>query len=127
MVRNKVDIQGYWQAVLKQNADEIRKYFHADAYINWHNTNEHFSVEEFIRANCEYPGSWSGRVERTEAIGDLLITATNVYTADKTLSFHVVSFLKLENNLIISVDEYWGDDGAAPQWRLDKKIGQAIQ
>jgi hypothetical protein len=28
---------------------------------------------------------------------------------------------------IASVDEYWGDDGAAPQWRQDKHIGTIIK
>ena len=28
---------------------------------------------------------------------------------------------------IASVDEYWGDDGPAPQWRLDKHIGTKIK
>lgn len=27
---------------------------------------------------------------------------------------------------IVSMDEYWVDDGKAPQWRLKKHIGQAI-
>ena len=27
---------------------------------------------------------------------------------------------------ILSRDEYWGDDGIAPHWRLDKKIGKPI-
>ena len=51
-----MNIQQFWSDVLAQRADEIRKYFHADAYVNWHCSNEHFTVEEFIRANCEYPG-----------------------------------------------------------------------
>lgn len=32
--------------------------------MNWYNTNEHFTVEKFIRANCEYPGQWDGEAER---------------------------------------------------------------
>lgn len=48
-----MNIQQFWSDVLAQRADEIREYFHADAYVNWHCSNEHFTVEEFIRANCE--------------------------------------------------------------------------
>ena len=58
-----MDIQGFWKAVIAQDADKIRTFFHPHAYVNWHNTNERFSVEEFIRANCEYPGKWKGKVE----------------------------------------------------------------
>ena len=62
-VSSSMDIKAFWDAVLRQDADEIREYFHPTAFVNWHNTNEHFTVEEFIRANCEYPGEWDGEVE----------------------------------------------------------------
>ncbi len=29
----------------------MREFFLPDAYINWHDTNEHFTVEEYIHAN----------------------------------------------------------------------------
>jgi len=122
-----MDIKTFWKAVLMQDEKEIRKYFKEDAYVNWHCTNEHFTVDEFIIANCEYPGSWDGIVERVERIKDLIITVTLVYPKDKSASFHVTSFIKTENDKIVSMDEYWADDGSAPQWRLDKHIGKAIQ
>ena len=121
-----MDMRSYWDAILRQDADEIRAYFHPDADIRWHNTNEHFNVDEFIQVNCEYPGDWAGNVERIEMLGDLVVTATNVRVADGSLSFHVVSFMKMRDGKIASIDEYWGDDGLPPQWRLDKKIGRAI-
>lgn len=68
-----------------------------------------------------------GNIERKEIIGNKMIVVVNVYTVDKELSFHVVSFMQIEDNKIIAMDEYWGDDGSAPQWRLDKHIGQAIR
>ena len=122
-----MDIYGFWRDVLAQKADAIRAYFDQSAYINWHCTNEHFTVEEFVLANCEYPGDWDGEVERLERANDLLITVTHVYSQDRTLSFHVTSFIKVLNGKIAALDEYWADDGAAPEWRLDKHIGTAIK
>ena len=55
-----MDIKAFWRAVLAQDEPEIRAYFAPDAYVNWHCTNEHFTVDEFITANCEYPGEWDG-------------------------------------------------------------------
>ena len=110
-----MDIEKYWRAVLKQNADEIRAFFNKDAVINWHCTNERFNVD------------WDGRIERIEEKGDLIITVTNVFTTDKKLSFHAVSFIRIEKGKILSLDEYWGDDGAPPQWRQDKRIGNPIK
>ena len=121
-----MNIHDFWNAVLKQDAERLRAFFADSAYVNWHCTNEHFTAEEFIRANCEYPGTWDGTVERIERIDDLIITAVNVYSADKVNSFHVVSFIKLQDDKIISMDEYWADDGKAPHWRLEKRLGSKI-
>ena len=119
-----MDIQGFWDAVLKQDTRKIEKYFWDDAYINWHCTNEHFNVKEYIKANCEYPGDWTGEVERIEIINDLIITITHVYSKEKTLSFHVTSFFDIEDSKIKSVDEYWADDGEVPGWRKQLGIGK---
>ena len=121
-----MDIYKFWQAVLEQDEDAIREQFDKGAYVNWHCTNEHFTVDEFITANCEYPGKWGGVVERVEKINDLYITVTHVYSQDRAQSFHVTSFIRTAGHKIAAVAEYWADDGAAPGWRLDKHIGTAI-
>ena len=59
---SQIWLSAYWQAVLDQNAPEMRKYFHEHARISWHNSNECFTTAAFIRANCEYPGAWAGEI-----------------------------------------------------------------
>ena len=85
------------------------------------------TVDEYIIANCEYPGEWDGIVERVEIVNDLIITVVRIYPKDKSASFHVTSFIQTENDKITAMDEYYADDGIAPQWRLDKNIGTAIK
>lgn len=46
---------------------------------------------------------------------------------DKSVSFHVTSFIQTKDDKIIAMDEYYADDGTAPQWRLDKHIGTSIE
>ena len=122
-----MDVKKFWDAILSQNESEIRKYFHEDAFINWHCTNEHFNLDEFIIANCQYPGHWDGDIERVEIMNDLIVTAVLVYPKDRSTFFHVTSFMTLKNGKIAAMDEYWADDGTAPQWRLDQHIGTAIR
>lgn len=122
-----MDVHRFWGAVLAQDEREIREFFHENAYVNWHCTNEHFDVDEFIVANCEYPGDWDGRVERVERLNDLIVTVVNVYPRDRSASFHATSFIKIRDDKIISMDEYWADDAEPPQWRLDKQIGTSIR
>ena len=52
---------------------------------------------------------------------------THVYPKDRTSSFHVVSFIRVIDGKIVSVDEYWADDGDAPEWRQKRHIGRAIR
>lgn len=122
-----MNVYDYWRATLNQEEEAMRPFFHQNAQIRWHNSNEQFDLEEYIQANCEYPNDWDGEVQRVETIGDLIVTVTHVFTKDNTLSFHATSFIQMLAGKIISIDEYWGDDGSAPQWRLDKKIGKPIK
>lgn len=121
------DVYKFFDLVLSQNALEIKKFFNEDAYIDWHNTNERFTVDEFIEANCTYPGKWSGEVERVEQIGNLLIAVAKVTNVLDKSSYYVNSFILLENDKIVKLDEYWGDNGEVPQWRMIKNIGVKIK
>lgn len=40
--------------------------------------------------------------------------------------YHVVSFIKMKDDKITSLDEYWADDGDSPEWRKSMHIGRPI-
>lgn len=122
-----MDIQKFWSAVLQQDAAALEGFFAEDAWVNWHNTNEHFTAAEFIRANCDYPGQWDGKVERIIELSGEIVTVTCVYDEEKTMSFHVVSFVRVKDDKIRSIDEYWGDDTEPPKWRQALHIGSPIK
>lgn len=112
-----MDINAYWQAVINKDASAIQEFFSSEACINWHNTNESFTVGEFIKTNCAYPGEWAGEVLRTEKLRSLYITVTRVFSRDRAVSFHAISFIDTMNEKIVSIDEYWSEDCAVPEWR----------
>lgn len=60
-------------------------------------------------------------------MGNVMAAVVRVYTLDEKMSFHVVSFMKIEDDKIASLDEYWGDDGEAPIWRQEKNIGRPLR
>ena len=121
-----MDLQAFWNDILKQNKENIFGYFCSDATIYWHCTNEAFTVSEFIRANCAYPGQWDGELERIEHSENSIITVMRIFPMDRLSSFHVVSFFMLKDGLIQTLDEYWSDDGEAPIWRKNMRIGKPI-
>lgn len=120
-------ISRFLQDVVTQNADALKRHFAADACVLWHNTNERFTAEEYIAVNCEYPGNWLGEIERIEHCGDTSVSVARVWSPDDGVSFHVTSFYGFFGDEIRTLSEYWGEDGAAPQWRLDKHFGAPIQ
>lgn len=122
-----LNLEEFWRDILGRNAAAIREYFHPDAWVNWHNTNERFTVEEFICANGAYPGEWTGEVERVITTDCNTVIVTHVYTKDGSQHYHVVSIIQMVGDKIASIDEYWGRDSDAPQWRQEKHIGSKIR
>lgn len=125
-INNKEQIINLWNDIDKQNWSKLYEYFHSDAIINWNNTNEQFNVEEFVRVNSEYPGNWSIVLERLECIENLAISVVKVHLKESDFSVHATSFFEFQSGKIKTLNEYWGEDGEAPQWRTDKQIGKPI-
>jgi len=128
MTERKKSLLRFWQAVADQKAEELKAYFTPRARIRWHNTDESFSVSEFIRANCEYPGRWKGEVEQLEEHpdGQRAMTITRVWSEDGETVCRVVSFFAFVEDKIACLDEFWADVGPAPIWRQDMHIGCPI-
>lgn len=38
----------------------------------------------------------------------------------------MTSFMQLRQDRILTLDEYWGDDGEAPRWRQQMQLGRAL-
>ncbi|SBW11318.1 conserved hypothetical protein [uncultured Eubacteriales bacterium] len=123
----RVQIAALWDAVARQDGAAMREFFAPDAVICWHCTDEQFTLEEYIRANCEYPGRWRGEVERVMELGGTAVAAVRVWLAEGSASFHCAAIYRFEDGKIVRSDEYWGDDGPAPQWRQEKNIGKRIE
>lgn len=121
-----MEIERFFDAVVRQDAETMADYFCRDVIVRWHCTNERFTAEEYIRANCQYPGNWRGELERVIKKGDCIVTAARVYAADGAPSFHVASFYRLREGRIAELDEYWADDGPAPAWRRSLGLGVPI-
>lgn len=122
-----MNIQLFWNDVINKNKEKLITYFYDNARILWPCTNEEFTLEEYLTANCDYPGEWSGTIEQLEERDNEIILVGNVASKDKTISCHVVSFIYLKNDKIVKLVEYWADDGEAPNWRKEKHIGKPIK
>ncbi len=114
-----MDIKSYWKATLNQDEKSMKTFFSETAIIKWPNTNEVFNVDEFILANCKYPGSWEGEIVRIQELGELLITVTIIKSKSDSISLHAISFFKIKNDKIYELEEYFSDDNTPPEWRVE--------
>ena len=57
-----------------------------------------FTVEEYIKANCEYPGDWDGKIERIDKTNNniIIILVCQLFPKYESVSFHVVSFIRVK-------------------------------
>ena len=84
----------FWADVARQDAAALREWFAPEAEVYWHCTDERFTAEEYIRANCEYPGDWEGAVERAEWTEDGCVSVAAVWPKDRSARFHAVFFFR---------------------------------
>ena len=111
--------------VATQNAESLKEHFTPNATICWHDSNEQFTVAEYIKANCEYPGEWKGEIQRVEIINGGIVTVAKIFSKE---SVHLVtSFMKLVEGKISRLDEYFSDCGEVPEWRKEMNIGKPIE
>lgn len=118
--------RAFFDAVLRQDRTTLRGFFREDAAVDWPCTNERFTLEEYIRANCEYPGAWDGELLSILPAAGRTVLIARVWPKDKSASFHCVSVIEQWQDKIASLTEYWSDDGPAPRWRRDMGIGKPI-
>ncbi|MDH6364626.1 hypothetical protein M2139_001613 [Enterococcus sp. PF1-24] len=120
-------IKNFWQSVAKQELPALREYFVTTAVIDWPNTNERFTREEYLVANCEYPGAWQAVVLQCNQISvDEYVSITQVRLVDEAISFHAISYYRMIDGKICYLKEFWSEDGEAPEWRKKKNIGKKI-
>lgn len=110
----EVTIFALWQAVADQEEAALARFFTPDAEILWPNSGERFDLNGYLRANCDYPGQWTGKVEKIALDGSYSIS--RVWSREGTAA-RAVTFYQWRNGKIAQMTEYWGDIGPAPDWR----------
>ena len=116
-------VKTFWADIHNQRWDNLAKYFNAKAVIEWPNTNERFCVQDFIKANSEYPGKRDIAIERIERCNTTVITVARVRDSGEDTSLYATSFFEFEDSLIVRLTEYWSENGPAPEWRTKLELG----
>lgn len=110
-------VQAYWNAIHELRFDDVRALFSETAVITWPNTEEVFTLDEFIAVNEAYPGEWDEEVLQCYKAEDRIISETMV--KGKEVSFLAIGFYKIQEGKITALREYWTAVEAAPEWRKE--------
>lgn len=121
-----MDVQKFITAVVEKDEVNMRSFLDEKLTVRWHNTNEEFNLEEYIKVNCSYPGNWLGDVKEIIETSQGFVIIVQISSEDQKVKVHQISNIKVKNDKIVSLDEYYSEDGIAPQWRLDLNVGRKI-
>ena len=113
----------YWKCVADQDR-MMEKCFSEDAVIRWQTTDEEFTVADLVEAHCQRPGRRKVVIERMQRVGEHLVTVVHLWM--EGTSYYVTSFFQMHRGRIVQLDEYWGENVEAPQWRTEAQIGTRI-
>lgn len=108
----------YWSIIQKQNYKALADLFMPDAIIDWPNTNERFTVEEFIHVNEVYPGNWKEEITVILETPDGCVC--ECWVGNEEISFYAISNLHVLDGKISYMREYWCTNGRPPAWRAGK-------
>lgn len=121
-----MNINKFIDAVISKNREDLLTFFDKNAIIYWHVSNELFTVDEYIKVNCDYPGDYDKEIEIIKETNDGYVVALRVFDLENKKSHHVTSFIHLKDDKIIRLDEYWAEDSDSPGWRKQMHIGKKI-
>ncbi|MDR1019115.1 MAG: hypothetical protein LBL73_00020 [Synergistaceae bacterium] len=110
-MRLKKIVRKFWRDIDARRWDNLAGYFSRGARVDWPNTGESFDPGGFGSMKSAAPGYWTAEVEKVIRAGRLVVSVVRV--RDNAESFHVTSFFTFKSKKIISLTEYWGEDGRA--------------
>ena len=102
-------VRRFWGDIDARRWDNLAAYFYKKARIELPNTGERFDALGFRDLNSNCPGYWHVEIEKIIRAGRFVISVVKV--ANNASSFHATSFFTFRGKKILSLLEYWGEDG----------------
>ena len=118
-------LTSYWEHTAKRNGTALREYFHPEATIYLHDTNEILTVDDLINYN-DGGGDWHTTVDRVDKLENGQVVTITFHRSKSWIGF-VTSFFTLKDNKIIELHEYYAPCDAIPQWRTDLSEHEKIK
>jgi GNAT superfamily N-acetyltransferase len=115
-------VRAMWQAFEARDWTAARALLKSDLQAVWWASGERFGgADGFIEANARYPEGWSIHVLEISRLEDGRVLSV-VRVDHPPSAFFATSFFRVDDGVIIGIDEYWATVEPPPPWRGDAGI-----
>ncbi len=116
--RGMLSVRALWQAFQARDWPRAQALLHPQLQAVWWTSGERFaSAEGFIQAQSRYPEGWTIRLIELSALPDGRVLSV-VRVDHPPAQFFATSFFRIDDGLILGVDEYWASAEPPPDWRV---------
>lgn len=115
-------VRALWSAFQARDWPGARALLRDDLKAVWWTSGERFDgADAFIEVQARYPEGWMIRLIECERLEDgRVMSLVRVDHAPNV--FYATSFFRVDDGLIIGIDEYWATMEAPPAWRTPDAI-----
>jgi GNAT superfamily N-acetyltransferase len=115
-------VREMWRAFQARDWAAARHLMRDDMQAVWWTSGERYeTAAAFVQSQVLYPEGWSIRLIECERLEDgRVMSLVRVDHAPQV--FYATSFFKVDDGLIIGIDEYWATAEAPPAWRTPESI-----
>ncbi|MBN2504937.1 MAG: nuclear transport factor 2 family protein [Bacilli bacterium] len=117
-------VREFWEALGRQDYDTVKSFFTDNAVIYWPNTNEKFTVENYIHVNKTYPGTWDFAFESLKIFDSQALSVVRILSRDRKESLRAISLFGFTDGRISELTEYFAMDEEVPLWRQSSNKNQ---
>jgi len=115
-------VRAMWSAFQARDWAAARRLMRDELQATWWTSGERFATADaFVQAQSTYPEGWSIRLIECERLEDGRVISIARVDHPPAV-FYATSFFRVDDGLIVGVDEYWGTLEAPPAWRTPEAI-----
>lgn len=115
-------VRSMWSAFQARDWAAARALMRDDLGAVWWTSGERFaSAEAFVAVQAKYPEGWKIQLIECERLEDGRVMSL-VRVDHAPYIYYATSFFRVDDGLIIGVDEYWATAEAPPSWRTPQAI-----